>query len=400
MSTEPRAGAETQRVTMPFSFGGNASEYFGIWIVNLLLTVVTLGIYSAWAKVRRLRYFYGNTWLDGHNFEYHAKPLQILIGRIIVLVIIIVVTAINSFFPLYAYLLIVPYLLVLPWLINQSMRFNARMTSYRNVRLGFSGTFLRSMWVFVILPTTALLVAAAIIGLIILSGVEWQDYPTSDGGTMTLPTAEYLYVFGSIFGAALLVQLAIIPFISRASNEYIGNNLSFGAAEFATEMKLGSLYKNFGLILLCTLLPFLIVGLLILLAYLGGGAEGAMSAVAGFGTILIFVFYILLLIAPIAYAAGVRNIAFSGTVLDGKHRMLSFLSRKRYAWIILSNLFLISITFGLMRPWAACRTWNYLAENTAIQVDGTMDGIIAAQEGKGNVVAAEYLDIEGIEIGL
>ena len=64
---------------LPFGFSGTAAEYFGIWIVNLFLTIITLGIYSAWAKVRRLRYFYGNTWLDGHNFEYHARPIQILI---------------------------------------------------------------------------------------------------------------------------------------------------------------------------------------------------------------------------------------------------------------------------------------------------------------------------------
>jgi Zn-dependent protease with chaperone function len=57
---------------LPFEFRGRAGEYFGIWIVNVLLSIITLGIYSAWAKVRRLRYFYGNTWLDGHNFEYHA----------------------------------------------------------------------------------------------------------------------------------------------------------------------------------------------------------------------------------------------------------------------------------------------------------------------------------------
>ena len=41
----------------PFRFTGTAREYFGIWIVNILLTIVTLGIYSAWAKVRRMRYF-------------------------------------------------------------------------------------------------------------------------------------------------------------------------------------------------------------------------------------------------------------------------------------------------------------------------------------------------------
>ncbi len=32
-----------------FRFTGNGGEYFRIWIVNLMLTIVTLGIYSAWA---------------------------------------------------------------------------------------------------------------------------------------------------------------------------------------------------------------------------------------------------------------------------------------------------------------------------------------------------------------
>ena len=45
----------------PFTFHGNALEFFKIWIVNVLLTVVTLGIYSAGAKVRTMRYFYGHT---------------------------------------------------------------------------------------------------------------------------------------------------------------------------------------------------------------------------------------------------------------------------------------------------------------------------------------------------
>ena len=30
-------------------FKGNAKEYFGIWIVNVLLSIITLGIYGAWA---------------------------------------------------------------------------------------------------------------------------------------------------------------------------------------------------------------------------------------------------------------------------------------------------------------------------------------------------------------
>jgi hypothetical protein len=53
----------------PFRFTGTGGEYFRIWIVNVMLSVVTLGIYSAWAKVRRLRYFYRHTRISGASFD-------------------------------------------------------------------------------------------------------------------------------------------------------------------------------------------------------------------------------------------------------------------------------------------------------------------------------------------
>jgi len=72
----------------PVVFTGRAGEYFGIWIVNLLLSIVTLGIYSAWAKVRRKKYFYNNTLIDNVGFDYHASPIAILKGRIIAVVLL------------------------------------------------------------------------------------------------------------------------------------------------------------------------------------------------------------------------------------------------------------------------------------------------------------------------
>ncbi len=36
------------------NFSGRGSEFFGIWIVNVLLSILTLGIYSAWAKSQNL----------------------------------------------------------------------------------------------------------------------------------------------------------------------------------------------------------------------------------------------------------------------------------------------------------------------------------------------------------
>ena len=69
-----RAATEAAAVRYPFRFTGSGGEYFRIWLVNVLLSIVTLYVYSAWAKVRTNRYFHGNTVLDGSSFEYHARP--------------------------------------------------------------------------------------------------------------------------------------------------------------------------------------------------------------------------------------------------------------------------------------------------------------------------------------
>ncbi len=66
-------------------FTGRGGEYFRIWIVNILLTLVTLTIYYPWAKVRTRRYFLGNTLLEGRGFDYHATGRQLLPGHLIVM---------------------------------------------------------------------------------------------------------------------------------------------------------------------------------------------------------------------------------------------------------------------------------------------------------------------------
>ena len=65
---------DNSQVHHQFQFSGKAGEFFRIWIVNVLLTILTLGIYSAWAKVRTNRYFYSSTTLAGSSFSYLAKP--------------------------------------------------------------------------------------------------------------------------------------------------------------------------------------------------------------------------------------------------------------------------------------------------------------------------------------
>jgi len=138
--------------TTPIVFTGKASEYFGIWIVNLLLSIVTLGIYSAWAKVRRKKYFYNNTLIENVGFDYHAKPISILKGRIIAFVLFALYAYGKSSSPILAGVLVILFLLALPWLIVRGSLFNARNTSHRGLRFDFKGAVSQAIRVYIGLP--------------------------------------------------------------------------------------------------------------------------------------------------------------------------------------------------------------------------------------------------------
>ena len=146
----------TQKHT-PIVFNGKASEYFGIWIVNLLLTLVTFGIYSAWAKVRRKKYFYNNTLIDNVGFDYHAKPMAILKGRVIAFIFFLGYAfggQFNAFIPIACILI---FFIALPWLVVRSSMFNARNTSHRGLRFDFVGKVGEAFRVFFLLPIITML---------------------------------------------------------------------------------------------------------------------------------------------------------------------------------------------------------------------------------------------------
>ena len=71
------------------TFIGSASDYFGIWIVNVILSMGTIGIYSAWAKVKRETFFKNNTLIGETGFGYHATGSQIFKGRLIAFFILV-----------------------------------------------------------------------------------------------------------------------------------------------------------------------------------------------------------------------------------------------------------------------------------------------------------------------
>ena len=332
----------------PAKFNGRASEYFGIWIVNVLLSIVTIGIYSAWAKVRRLRYFYGNTEFDGHTFDYHADPVRILKARLLVVGVLIGHQVLVSISPFFGMLALV-YVFGLPWAINTSLAFNARMTSYRNVRFSFRGDYWPAFGIFVAFPV-----------LIVL--------------TLGL----------------------LLPIFSKLAGNYIGNRLRFGGAPFRSEMTLGPLYANLGWTVLATLGAMMV---------LGGGAGLAGAALEGAGSISIWHWTVvglygsLVLAAPFS-RAGVRHARFAATRLGPGHHPVSRLNRGKVVWIAVTNVIVTVLTLGLMRPWAAVRSWSYTVSSSALSIQGSLDGIVAAAAANGSAVSAEYVDLGGVDLGV
>ena len=134
---------------------GSGREYFGIWIVNLLLSILTLGVYSAWAKVRTNRYFYGHLQVGGHGLRYLANPVQILIGRVIGVALFGGVIAIVNANPLAILPLGLLLVFISPYLACLSLRFNLRMTAWRNVRFAFNGEYGGAFAAFVFYPWLA-----------------------------------------------------------------------------------------------------------------------------------------------------------------------------------------------------------------------------------------------------
>ena len=347
------------RVNLPFEFRGSGAEYFRIWIVNLLLTIVTLGIYSAWAKVRRMRYFYGNTILDGHGFEYHAKPVQILKGRLIVFGAYAVFLVIIEAVPLLVLLLIPLMILGIPWIIMKARKFQMRMTSYRNLRFNFHGQYGGAMSAFIGWYIVAGLTAGILFPLWLHKRVDYSLGNAAYGKTpfrFVTPSGRY---FAFCYATAAMSIAAYFGAFYVLFQSGIFNP--------ENDPTLGPL----------ALLEFLGVSGITILLLLG---------VAGMG---IWGYY----------QARFANASFGGIEL-GNARVVSRQEAWPLAWIEMTNLLGMIFTLGLFYPWAKVRKTRYLLEHTSLDTAGGLAEFQAAPGEAGEALGEELGEFFDVDFGI
>ncbi len=319
-----------------FEFHGNGFEYFKIWIVNLLLSVVTLGIYSAWAKVRNKQYFYGNTQLDGVSFHYTGNPVSILKGRLIAGVFFILYTAAINLVPILGAVLAVVLLVVMPWVVTRSLAFNAYNSVYRNIRFRFVGTVKQAIFPFILWPLAAGLTAG-----------------------LLSPVAFY------------------------KQQRFMVENHAFGGTRFQFHAGWGDYVRMF----------------LIAILSMVAGVAVVFFLLSGFGPVAIIVLAAVYLLVFAYFSVQSFNLRFLNTTLRD-HCFDATMEVGSYAVLVLVNTLALTLTLGFFRPWAMVRVARYKAAHLSLMAEGDLDDFLAAQEMEQSAFGEGVSDLFDFEFGL
>lgn len=351
-----QASAAEEPAALPFAFHGSASEYFRIWIVNLCLTVVTLGLYAPWAKVRTRRYFAANLRVGGSAFDYDADPVRILIGRLIVLAGFGVYTLVNWFSPSTSVALAIGTLMLFPAAAVRSTAFHHRHTLFRGIRFRFSAPYVDAANVLLVGPILA---------------------------TLSLGLA--------------------LPWWYARRQSFVVEHSHYGTSRFEFDRRVQPYYRVFARASMAVLGGLVLAALVIHL--FGPQDQGDVALhpqwmqraivaaavpfvlAAGFATAVV--------------QAGLSNLMYANARV-GDLRFHSELRAQPLAWLFVTSAVAVILTLGLATPWARVRFARFRADALSLEAPSGLDAFAQASEPAAGLgeLASETADLFDFDLGL
>ena len=331
-----------------FRFHGRAMEYFGIWIVNIVLTIATLSFYAPWAKVRRLRYFYHNTEFFHRFFDFTGVPTKILVGRIVAL-------SIWGLFAIASYLEMtiaafggIAIYLAMPWLVRATLRFTARNSKFGNSRFYFEGT----------------------------SGQAYKQF--------------FIAALIIIFTFGLFTPVAIWLY-----KRYTIDHLYVGQLKFKLNADWPSYMRAVYVPILWFITLIIVLGVVMGMVLPLGGEFLMTYLVYAMG-----LFYIaaMLFIGPMIQAR-LFITTWNNTVLNSSE-FKTDAKQWRYTWIVTSNWIAKILSVGLLSPWAAIRLYRYQVESLSLNLQDDPNLMINIAQQDHSAIAEEISDIFDLDISL
>lgn len=320
-------------------FKGNGWQLFKIWIVNFLLTVLTLGIYHFWAKVKVRKYLWSNTVVEGEPLEYTGTGKELFFGFLIIAVVFVVYNSAVHFYVGPAQQ-IVPSLLLIAlvpfWFFAtyRAIRYRLTRTVWRGIRFN-------------------------------LSGSAWRFTLVALGQTLLNIITLYLWY----------------PKSRAVLRKRIVGNMWYGSRSFWFTGKAKPLYVPF-LVALVGMIGFGGAGMM--LVDLGSAVgnlneDPGRAAVKGLLVALGTVYGMLLLgslstywFAAVCIRWEAMNTRFPGV------EFRSTITLRRMLWLELTNLLLRLCTLGFAAPWLIVRSHRVYLHS--LHVQGDLDYVHLAQD--------------------
>jgi uncharacterized membrane protein YjgN (DUF898 family) len=316
-----------------FAFDGNWRDYAPIAFTNLLLTIVTLGIYRFWATTRTRRYLWAHTRFIDDQMEWTGTGKELFIGFLMVIVLI-----------------------GLPFLF---INFGAQALILQG-RVGLAS----------LLTFGALFIIYYMVGLARFRALRYRLSRTwwhgIRGGSDDQGFGYGIsYIVKSFVGTLALGLL--IPWSMMSLWNERWNRMSFGPHLFESTGDYRPVFKRF---LLFYLLPIFLFGLVAMMfAY--RGMQGAETFLLVFG--LGLGFYIGLGVIALAFYAKFFREAVDGLSLAGLN--FHFYARtKEWLLLFLGDIALVVCTLGIGSIFLSYRHWKFFITHMGVT------GQIAADE--------------------
>lgn len=336
-------------------FSADSQDYFRIWIANLALSLATLGIYSAWSKVRRTRYLYGHVHLNDRTFDFHADPFRLLKGRLIAVVVVLLWTLLGLTIARYQFSVPQPHKIfgylttfcvaavVAPLLVVAVAKFKTRNLRYGDLRFNFVGTYSKAMTTF---------------GFWLL---------------LSVVTAGLLY-----------------PVARYYATRYVVSNTTCGGKTFEFSGSLRSLYMLYFEAVASLFVFTLFMSILFFFAKMIISPEILKFA----GT----VYWVFALTFFFGYLKATNARYVFENLQLGKLEFRCTLDRYDYALIYAINAIAIALSVGLLVPWAKIRTMRVLLTSIGTSAVGSLNDLHTEQIKYSDAAGEESEELLDIEL--
>lgn len=394
MEHPPRSNASAQAAPLesaaidahPLEFSGRGGEYFRVWIVNVLLSIVTLGLYTPWARRRTVQYFYGHTLVADSPLEFTAPQRKMVTGFVLLVLLTLAYNiAVDTGQDTAVALLLLGGAVLAPYLWASAMRFRLGNTRWRGLRLRFTASW-REVY-----SASWPVFAIALVWIGVVFGLRWVapelaqalDGATPDGDERSsampaLPPALW----------ALLLLGVVLSLLCFIRLEYNYQSLLVLRTHLGAEAgRWKPVYMDFVKIWLATVGVFLlcVLGMVALVTLAAGGSVALLAGLgknAGVWVFFLFLFgffalFMLLLLAS-APARAYREarmflLQWNNIGVSQVARFRCTLSVRGFVWLRVRNLLLTLLTLGFYRPFARVSEYAMKLESVTLHVKGGLD---------------------------